>query len=98
MRKSSNFGSRTTRQVTFVCHVCERRTRDTGQGVDHLCEDCYEIAGIDNSINDNGFRPGAPEFEEYRPELERRLAHIAKLGGNVEMVKRANDFCWPVQL
>lgn len=82
---------------TFKCHLCLRMTRDTGQDVNHLCEDCYEICGIDNSINDNGYKPGEAGFEQYRAELNARIAHIAKLGGNVEEVKRQNNFAFPAQ-
>lgn len=93
-RKANNFGTfRNSR--TFKCQVCERNTRDTGQGVDHLCEDCCEISGIDNSINDNGWTPGMPEFDEYVPSLIRHLEHIRKLGGNVAEVVKQNDFCFP---
>lgn len=79
---------------TFICQTCNRRTRDTGQGVDHLCEDCYELAGMDNYCNDNG---ETAEQAGYTAEIERRLAHIAQLGGDVESVKRCNDFLFPVR-
>lgn len=95
-RKANNFGSfRNAR--TFKCHCCQRMTRDTGQDVDHLCEDCFAITGIDNSINDNSYKPGDEGFEQYRRELDRRLVHIEKLGGNVAEVKRMNDFAFPVE-
>ena len=93
-RKANNFGTFRNTHV-FKCEVCGRNTRDTGQGVDHLCEDCYELTGIDNSINDNGYLPGSPDFEHYLPSIMRHLAHIAKLGGNVAEVIRCNDFCFP---
>ncbi len=80
---------------TFICQVCDRRTRNTGQDVDHLCNDCYEIAGIDNTINDSGYKPGMPEFDEFQAELKQRIGHIAKLGGNVTKVMRSNEFCFP---
>lgn len=79
----------------FKCVVCQRMTRDTGQGVDHLCEDCYELAGIDNTVNDNGLKAGDKDFEMYRHEVIRRLAKIAAKGGNVAKVKGANGFLFP---
>lgn len=92
-KSNSHFGSRAP---TFTCATCDRRTRNTGQDSDSLCADCYEIAGIDNTINDCGFKPGMPEFDEYLAELTRRLAHIEKLGGDVVKVKACNGFCFPV--
>ena len=61
------------RSVTFVCQVCDRRTRDTGQGVDHLCEQCFDIAGLDNEVNDDGLQPGMPRYESIRAECEALL-------------------------
>jgi hypothetical protein len=75
---------------TFKCVTCERNTRDTGQGVDHLCEDCFEIAGLDNMINDSGKPVDAATLKECTA----RLAKIKKLGGNVEHVKAANTYIW----
>jgi hypothetical protein len=80
--------------TTFKCQVCERMTRDTGQGVDHLCEQCYEIAGWDNTVNDNGYQPGSPEFAQYRAICETELAKAVKLGSNGEAIKKANDYIW----
>jgi hypothetical protein len=77
---------------TFVCITCERTTRDTGQDVDHLCEDCFEIAGLDNQVNDSG----EPVTVEVLRECNDRLAKIKRLGGNVERVKEANRYVWPV--
>lgn len=78
---------------TFECDVCGRRTRDTGQGVDHLCMDCYELAGMDNHCNDAG---ETPEQAGYAAEAAARLANIAKLGGDVEKVKACNGYLFPV--
>jgi hypothetical protein len=75
---------------TFKCVTCERNTRDTGQGVDHLCEDCFEIAGLDNQVNDSG----EPVDKATLKECTARLAKIKKLGGNVERVKAHNTYIW----
>jgi hypothetical protein len=75
---------------TFKCVTCERNTRDTGQGVDHLCEDCFEIAGLDNQVNDSG----EPVTKAILQECTDRLAKIKKLGGNAERVKAANTYIW----
>jgi hypothetical protein len=75
---------------TFKCITCERNTRDTGQGVDHLCEDCFEIAGLDNQVNDSG----KPVDKATLKECTARLAKITKLGGNAERVKAHNTYIW----
>lgn len=79
----------------FKCVICKRNTRQAGQDVTHLCAQCYEIAGIDNAINDNGGRPGMPEFEDQRPRLNALLKRIGQLGGNVQAVKDANSYAFP---
>lgn len=40
----------------FKCNVCERSTRDTGgdNTQARLCEECWEIAGLENEMSDNG--------------------------------------------
>lgn len=35
---------------TLPCRVCSRRTRDTGNG--DICEQCWELAGMENEISD----------------------------------------------
>lgn len=79
---------------TFTCAICKRRTRDTGQGVDHLCEPCYEIAGMDNAINDGCDDKTAAA---YRHDCEKYLAKIAKKGGDVKSVKSQNSYVWPAK-
>ena len=76
---------------TFVCHVCNRKTRDTGQGVDHLCMECYEICGYDNMINDSGAdEPDAVTLKE----CNRLLKKIEKRGGDAARVKKFNAYIW----
>src|SRR4051812_37203088 len=44
-------------QSTFTCNCCKRLTRDTGVqsiGPD-LCPQCYELAGLENCVQDNCF-------------------------------------------
>lgn len=41
----------------YTCAVCRRRTRSTGRGDNEhvgLCEECYEVAGLENEIADHG--------------------------------------------
>lgn len=50
MIRKNRFG----RGGVFVCQGCDRRTRDAGNGIYHLCPECWELAGLDNQVNDNG--------------------------------------------
>lgn len=75
----------------FVCHICNRMTRDTGQGVDHLCMECYEICGYDNQVNDDGADAPPPATLK---ECNRLLAVIKKRGGDAEKVKKCNQYIW----
>lgn len=87
MRKFNRFAAGSG---VFKCITCERMTRDTGQAVNHLCEDCFEIAGLDNQVNDSG----EPCPANVLAECNGRLQTIAKRGGNVENVKATNTFIW----
>jgi hypothetical protein len=61
---------------TFACKCCQHVTRDTGQGESTgLCEPCYELAGIDNSVNDAGDE-GYLRWADYGDEV---MGHVAKL-------------------
>ena len=83
--RNSSFGRRTP---TYVCGLCGVTTRETGDGESgcELCVDCYNLCGMDNEVNDDG-RDVRPDEVKER---ERRLASIAKKGGNADKVK---GFC-----
>lgn len=52
MRPANRF---ITGKSVYKCRSCERLTRQTGRGdCEHidLCEQCYELAGIENAITD----------------------------------------------
>ena len=41
----------------YVCNSCRRKTRDDGNGDSvgcGLCTECYELAGLENTISDEG--------------------------------------------
>jgi hypothetical protein len=92
MRKFNRFSGRGGKS-TFKCEVCERMTRDTGQGVDHLCYECFEIAGYDNQVNDSGETIDA--HQGVLKTCNDYLAKIAKLGGNTQRVIDCNEYIWP---
>jgi hypothetical protein len=75
---------------TYPCSICKRMTRDTGSGVDlDMCPECYELAGLDNMVNDNG----TPEAEwiGWRDAL---LVKAVKRGSDAERIRRCFTFLW----
>lgn len=60
---------------TYICSSCNRRTRphggDTSAIYVRLCEECYELAGIENSISD-GQALSRETCEYYIERLESR--------------------------
>lgn len=77
----------------YTCQVCGRRTRYNG-GEAGNCLECYEIAGLDNMVNDNGYKPGSKEHQDALDECNRLLEKAVKLGGNGERIKALNDYIW----
>lgn len=71
----------------LTCAGCGRGFNE--HCMDHLCPECFEIAGIDNMINDSG---GSEWNASVAVQLGHYLAAIAKKGGNVEQAKSGNDF------
>ena len=94
-RSNSYFGGRHGRGSTFKCDVCSRLTRDTGNGVTHLCAECWEIAGLDNMVNDNGYEVGSKDYAEARAECDMLLAKAVKKGSDGAKIKVMNGFIWP---
>lgn len=88
MRNHSHF--RSFQKPTFKCMTCDRNTRDTGQGVDHLCMECFNIASLDNQVNDSG-EPCPPDV---RAECDRQLKIIEKRGGNIKKVMESNEYIY----
>jgi hypothetical protein len=76
----------------FKCHVCRRLTRNPDHSGTMLCAQCYEIAGLDNHVNDNSVV--GDELAKIVAECDGYLAEIGAKGGNVERVKNLNGFIW----
>lgn len=71
--------------TTYRCACCKRLTRNTGdEGSTGLCFECFELAGIDNEISDNGpLGPDSFSRPEYVVELLGRLkAHGVDLSAS----------------
>jgi len=69
------------------CAICGRTFNEHSS--DHVCPECFEVAGIDNEVNDHG-----PEAftASTAAQLGSYLAAIAKKGGDIEAVKASNDY------
>lgn len=66
--------------AVFTCNVCGRGTRDTGaQSVGNkICPQCFELAGLENEIND-----GHSTREDNLDTIETLVDEIASKGGDV---------------
>ncbi len=63
----------------YTCRICERRTRQTGRGDNELvglCGECYDLAGEENHLSDNGKLYDRPE------NVLALIAYIASKGGD----------------
>jgi hypothetical protein len=80
---------------TFPCAICQRLTRESGQAIGcGLCFECYELAGIDNTVNDNG-----PHLlPEYQSEITALVAKAVKHGGNADRIRSQFRFLFPKAL
>lgn len=64
---------------TYKCQCCGKLTRETGasESSARLCVVCYELAGIDNFLTDNG-------GDLFREEYGHRVAEIFSLRPELE--------------
>lgn len=68
-------------ETTFLCGVCGRRTRQTGEQAGcELCPQCNEIAGLENAIND-----GCETPDSVREQVERLAAEVRAKGGTPDV-------------
>lgn len=64
-------------ETTYTCASCKRLTRNTGDnGQCELCPQCFELAGIENAVNDDD-----SIIDEVRERVERLAAEIRAAGG-----------------
>lgn len=97
MTKHNRFTRNFAGKSTFKCTVCDRNTRDSGQGVEHLCFECYEIAGLDNTANDEGYAHGTPEHKGIMQVVQPLFDKAVKLGSNGRKIMEANDYLWTAE-
>lgn len=64
----------------YACVSCKRNTRSTGgdNAELRLCEECYEIAGLENAINDHGDPEGM-----HAASIEQLKAQCREKGGKL---------------
>jgi hypothetical protein len=63
----------------YKCEICERSTRQVDQGGDsRLCQECWDLAGLENMVSDNGRETITESFRENRDYL---LHRAIKRGG-----------------
>lgn len=69
-------------QSVYTCRCCTRRTRQTGNGDNEnveLCEQCYELAGLHNRVQDGGVLT-----DSEKTECRNHCAVIVAKGGTVD--------------
>ena len=88
MRNRNRF---TRFEPLFNCSLCNRRTRNPDHSGTMLCAECYELAGMDNHVNDNGLTLD----EKIISERDALLNAAVSKGGDAERIKSSCDFLWP---
>ena len=77
-------------ETTYTCESCKKKTRNTGgdERQRNLCLDCFDLAGIDNHLTDNGpesmiesYGNEARQIMKRRPELIPLFPEISKALG-----------------
>jgi hypothetical protein len=67
----------------LTCRVCDRKTRDIGNG--DICEECWELAGIENEISD-GYATAAERADDvarHTNELRKKGVDVDKVWGDL---------------
>ena len=70
----------------YKCRCCGRGTRSTGNGDNEhvkLCEQCYEMGGIENSIEDGNYEDETGKAKLIE-EIKALAAVITARGGKAE--------------
>lgn len=90
----------------YKCRCCERMTRATGRGDNehvHLCADCFDLAGEDNHLSDNGtFYAGAQavleligavRIKDGKAEYWRDLENKARIEMGLDPIQEVKGPC-----
>lgn len=76
------------RVPTYRCDVCGRLTRAVD--CEHLCPECWELAGEDNHYNDTGTVPTAEELARF----DKMVAAAAKKGSDPDKMRASCGYIW----
>jgi hypothetical protein len=77
--KQARYGRFQRGSAVFQCRNCQRSTRDTGDnGSVELCPECYELAGLENQYNDNGYHLDDADRQAAVTYLGQLAAHIGE--------------------
>lgn len=77
-------------ETTYTCNSCKKNTRNVGgdEAQCQLCLDCFNLAGIDNHLSDNGeesmtsyYGDEARAIFTKRPELVKLFSGVANALG-----------------
>lgn len=70
--------------ATYPCGCCGRTTRNTGdEGSVRLCRDCFDLAGLENTISDNGLEDAIAQGWVKPASVLSAIADLARKGGSV---------------
>ena len=67
----------------FNCATCGRSTRLCGQGNDEMCAECWELAGIENSVLDGA------SIEEIAFERDFWINKAVKMGSDPVRIRQS---------
>lgn len=73
----------------YRCTICARATRVVTQCNDRICPECYELAGLENSILD-----GAATVAEIAPERDWLVAKAVKQGSDEAKIRKSFEELW----
>lgn len=78
----------------FKCQVCDRGTRRVDQAYDsECCPQCWDLAGLDNTVNDNG--ANCEQLGDWRAYRDQLLVEAVKHGGNADKITSEFTYLWP---
>ncbi len=77
--------------ATYRCRVCTRLCRATlyehGGGNDGICSECWDLAGIENTISDNGLEESGYTRNDALPLLKSLKKKGAPLTNWTDLMK-----------
>lgn len=75
----------------YKCAICERSTREAGQGNDRLCPECWELAGFQNVILDEG----KEALAGIKENVDYEFNSAVKKGGNAALLRASFPELFP---